>query len=382
MLKRGWGALCATTMLLLGAGCGGGGGGESEVATNGSTGNQVQAPAEPITYNGSTLPGRLMVTRMGDINVWNLATGQGTHVGDEDDEVEWAGGASPDTVLRYDYNGPLSRPVAVSFMNTTTWTKSRPDLVLNSWLTEPKLSPDGRYILSFWHDARTSGLSDPLTIHDTATGQVVKQGSTIHDDEFDTLVASPAAWLPDGSYTYLKGNLLYRSSPADRTEWGVATLDLPDNLAMGGKGSMWVDLVASPDGKKLAFTWNGNIWAMAVDGSDLHRMTAVAADSVLGPSFGSPTWSPDSKWVAGALFRSGNVTGPVFSNPDATINPGYQIIGSTGCNSPVFVLPYEARSTVISWPRWDNEHGVKVRSRDGKSLLGLTVCGSSLYWLP
>jgi len=377
----------ASALALSLAGCGGGGGGDDAAAETASAPTTATPPAILTYYNGQTLPGRLMVTRaFGDMNVYTLSSGTGVNVGNESDEVWWHGDTSPNTVVRYDRNGPFTEPVRVSFFDTTTWTKKAPDLTLTSTFNHPKLSVDGRYLLTFWHGPDDEGsVSNPLTIFDSTTGRIVKRGSTIHKRDLDSVIGSPAAWLPDGSYVYLDGNKLYKSSPTDFFEHPVAILDLEDNLATGGKGSLFVHLTASPDGRRLAFTWNGHIWVVDVNGANLHRITEVPSDStnqVLGASFGSPTWSPDSRWVAGVFFRGGTNTAPVFPNPDETLNPAYQVIGTTGCNSPVFVLPADAAPTPISWPRWDPDHGVRVKSANGQSLLGLFVCSSAVYWIP
>jgi len=375
----------ASALALTLLGCGGGGGDDAAAETADAPPTAVP-PAILTYYNGQSLPGRLMVTRsFGDMNVYTLSTGTGVHVGNEADDVFWEADTSPTTVLRFDRNGPITRPVHISFFDTTTWSKKAPDLVLTSHFIKPKLSADGRYLLIFWNGPDDPSVSNPLTIFDSSTGRIVKRGSTIHNSEFDSVVSSPAAWLPDGSYVYLNGNKLYKSSPTDANEHLIATLGLEDNLITGGKTSLFVSLVASPDGRRLAFTWNGHIWVVDVNGANLHRITELPTDSinqVLGPSFGSPTWSPDSQWVAGVLFRSDVTTAPVFPNPEDTVAPAYQVIGTTGCNSPVFVLPADAPPTTISWPAWDRDHGLRVKSANGQSMLALSVCSSSVYWIP
>jgi Tol biopolymer transport system component len=55
----------------------------------------------------------------------------------------------------------------------------------------------------------------------------------------------------------------------------------------------------SPDGKRLAFASNGNVWTMNADGGNRRRVTK--------PAFGGfdPTWSPDGKRLAFASDANG-----------------------------------------------------------------------------
>ncbi len=48
----------------------------------------------------------------------------------------------------------------------------------------------------------------------------------------------------------------------------------------------------SPDGKWLAFAYNGQIWTMKPDGDERKQITTISTGA------GGPVWSPDSKWIA------------------------------------------------------------------------------------
>lgn len=151
-------------------------------------------------------------------------------------------------------------------------------------------------------------------------------------------------------------------------------------------------MVASPDGNKIAFTWSEPrgtawdtyLWVVNVDGTGLRRLTRVPDPSTaLGFGYGSPTWSPDSAWVAGVVYMDGSVVAPIFP-PDQSF-PGVPggITGSTGCaTNPVFVLPADADKVAVSWPMYDVKYGVKVRAASGgDGGQWLSTCGD-IAWLP
>jgi tricorn protease len=55
----------------------------------------------------------------------------------------------------------------------------------------------------------------------------------------------------------------------------------------------------TPDGKFLAFTWDGDIWSAAISGGAAQRLTSHPARD------GSPCFSPDGKWLAFSSERTG-----------------------------------------------------------------------------
>ena len=378
---------------ILATACGGGGGGDAltegpPAPAGPGNGAPPAAPALAFTYDGETLPGRIIATSsFGHFTIYDLASGSGTRVGDDAD-VWWEMGHEPSTLVRWDNSLYASQTMTVAFFDTTTWQKNGPDLTVRPNLRYPKLSPDGKHVLAMWRDEQdfAERYNNPPTIIERATGRIVKRDWTLIKGEIDSLIGSPIDWLPDGSYIFLDGRRLYRGTvdpamPATR----VATLPLEDNLATGGADSRHVHLRASPDGSQVAFTWNGHIWVVGTDGGNLHRLTEVGPGStnqVLGPSFGSPTWSPDSRWVAGVLYRSGVNVAPVFPDTSDDIPPPYQVVGTTGCVSPVFVLRADASApTPISWPSWPVAHGVRVKGADGRQVLGLSVCSDVVHWI-
>lgn len=56
----------------------------------------------------------------------------------------------------------------------------------------------------------------------------------------------------------------------------------------------------SPDGKWVAFSYQGDIWKVSVQGGEAIRLTVSAADDI------RPVWSPDGKWIAFSSNRFGS----------------------------------------------------------------------------
>ncbi len=56
----------------------------------------------------------------------------------------------------------------------------------------------------------------------------------------------------------------------------------------------------SPDGKWVAFSYQGDIWKVRVEGGEAIRLTVSKADEIM------PVWSPDGKWIAFSSNRYGS----------------------------------------------------------------------------
>jgi hypothetical protein len=371
--------------------CGGGGGGDTAVAASADAPGASPPPAAPapaspqnFTYgNGTVLPGRLAVTSIfGTFVVYDLATGAvGPTVGDHDSDVWWEYGQAPHTLVRWDDNLFEGDSARLVFFDTRTLKPTGTEIIAKPVFRHPKLSADGRYLMATWANAEdyAERYNNPMTIVEVATGNIVKRDWTLLDGEIDSVIGSPVDWLPDNSYIFLDGRQLYRATLDNPIPTRVATLDLPDNSSEGSS-SLFVNVRASHDGRRFAFTWSGHIWVANVDGTGLHRITDVPADSLFGPSFGSPSWSPDSQWISATIFRDTTNVVPVFPDVGDTIAPAYEVVATTGCVNPVFVLHADSAPTAIDWPRWPTEHGVRVR-RNGQ-VLGLTTCNDAVHWIP
>lgn len=383
-------ALAALAFALSLAGCGGGGGSSGSGGGGGGTDSFA-------TYQAGTLPGRLVVnTPSGLATVYDLQTGVGTALpassiesSGSPDGDEWMGGLSS-SLLRVNETQlatDASSTVRIDTMSAPALQTSASRLVIAGDLVgRAQRSPDGRYILAFF----SSGIEDArLTIFDASDGHIVKQGSLL--DGGDLILDTPATWLPDGRYVYLVDNELYASTPTSSTATLLAVLsDLPSNRTSDWTGyiSGQSSLQASPDGNSIAFTWSEqrgvtfdkHVWVTALDGTGLHRVTSPPdATSPLTYRFTSPTWSPDSRWVAAVLDMHETGIGPTFPpSPYQDIPPPSTVTGTTGCNSSqVVVLEATAVRTTINWPTLDATHGVRARAGDGSAWI--TTC-SGITW--
>lgn len=390
--SRRYAALCAITLSFF-AGCGGGGGGDN-VATPAPGPAPAPTPGTLTTYGTTNLPGRLVVQATdGPSFAYDLRTGQGAPLpmstlgpGNND----WYGNTSKNVLLRVLRQG-IDTTKTVEAVRTSDWSVLNEPLTVTGTSTRVKLSPSGKYLLTFWQPGNSSDERE-LTIFEVATGNLVKRGSALNGR---IVTGGPAAWLPDDRYVYLAGRKLYRSSPTQAADEEIATLSaLPDNsLSQNNIDvlSTGTELNVSPDGTKIAFDWrtvrrnvtgDRNIWVVNTDGTGLRQLTApVDPSSPLEYPYGNPTWSPDSQWVAGVLYMNGGVVAPIFP-PDQSF-PGVPggIIGSTGCGgNPVFVLPATAEKVALSWPTHDVRYGLKVLNREGNGGLWVTAC-STIQWV-
>ena len=387
------------------AACGGGsgGGGGSSPGTGGGGGNPAPAQTVP-TYRNTTLPGRMVVNgnpangglqHIFDQVMFDLRTGQkvvlprGTI---DPDHLVFNADGNRGTLLRWDADFVQTE---LSFFDPASLAATAAALKISSQMTRaPQLSPDGKFILAFWNNSAAGEIitEQKLTIFDASSGAIVKRGSRLNSSSI--VHARPAAWLPDGRYVYFVRNSLYVSSPTSADDTLIAQLDLPanglDTITQG-------DIAVSPDGSRLAFNWteprdggienDSNLWVANVDGTGLRRLTtAPDPNSALDFRHGSPTWSPDGKWVAGILYMSGVVFGlpPGWccdNDPEAAYP--YTVIGGTGCIDQVFVADADGPPIALAWPKAERANGLKVLAPDGKNLQWVTTCGFELIsWLP
>ncbi|MEY4561524.1 MAG: hypothetical protein RLZZ618_801 [Pseudomonadota bacterium] len=377
-------AIAALPLLML-ASCGGGGG--TDVSAPGSG---PDLPAGQVnTYGNTNLPGRFLIpASSGPATVYDLRTGLPSQPPSSPSLGNaWYGSSNNSTVLRV--SAAANSTENFDNVRTSDWAKTNSGINVRGETRWPKLSPDGRYVVSFWRDVNES-YYNRLSVFDTTNSVIVKRGSVM---DGQSILSSPVGWLPDGRYVFLSGRQLYVSSPTAQVDTLIATLNLPDNSVTqnGEFTSRAVHLAVSPDGTKIAFNWataraaatDNLIWVVNVDGSNLHKLTIPPnAGSAVASNFSNPTWSPDSKWIAGVNFMSGATGAPIFP-PDQSF-PGVPggIIGGLGCEkNAVFVLPADAANVPVSWPAYDPNYSVKVRNASGTGGAWVSSC-TSLIWLP
>jgi serine/threonine protein kinase len=147
-----------------------------------------------------------------------------------------------------------------------------------------EISPDGRQLA--YYD-RANGLS--LLQIDTGEKRSFPNNTNL----------DPQGWFPDGMH------LLVGPAGAGGL-WKMSTLDgstrkLLDET-VGAQG-----VALSPDGKRIAFNKGskpGELWVMAADGGDLHRVLSVEPSAIFGLA-----WSPTSQRIVYLRFKNdGDVT--------------------------------------------------------------------------
>lgn len=351
-------------------------------------------PPAFITYKNATLPGRLLVNSLiHPAEVFNLQDGSRIELPPlpktiHDDTVDsWDINPSKTLLTRLSNANWRKNPI-VGYFDVNTYAKQSELLLPDNYIgyTAVRLSADGKYLLTFHNYQGRYDTDRLLTVFDAASGVIVEEGSKL---DGEVVTGFPAAWAPNGDYVYMFANELYVTSPLSPTVRRIATFNLPPTNSDGRIYSANVgSMVVSPDGTKLAFTWNEfrkydqdtHVYVVNMDGTGLHRLTEVPdKTSPLSFQFVYPTWSPDSQWVALVLEMSGVTTAPVFILED--ISP-WKVTGTTGCGvSPVLILPATAENVTVSWPKLDPNFAVKVKSSDGNNALLLTTC-NSIRWLP
>lgn len=151
----------------------------------------------------------------------------------------------------------------------------------------PALSPDGKQVAFV---ARNPGKSD-IYIMDMNGNQL---------RQLAEYAISPA-WSPDGNkIAFVSVDFLYGdpNTGAPVYEYKISTINV-DGTGLISTGTVGNDPVWSPDGSRIAFASQGEIFTMNADGTGLTRLTQnnIHAES--------PSWSSDGKQIvfAAGVYR-------------------------------------------------------------------------------
>ncbi len=175
--------------------------------------------------------------------------------------------------------------------------------------TNPKMSPDGKYVCFNYDDYLQSKLG-------TTYGTLIysSSGTALYvvDGVWD------ATWAPDGSI--VAAGTVYSSGYDGDHTYKTAGLfriakDFSATTVIGSGLTTPEEPSVSPDGSKIAFSMNNHIWTINADG------TGTPKQITTGPNIETfSCWSPDGSLIAAVSngdigLTSGNGLAVVSSNP-------------------------------------------------------------------
>ena len=182
-----------------------------------------------------------------------------------------------------------------------------------AWDDYPRWAPDGERI-SLSTTAETEGVANSEIFVRRLNGSLQQVTYSVAEDQW-------ADWSPDGRIIFTEG---YK----DGSDWDIYIID-----ADGSNRTTWLDATNcdvqptwSPDGNWIAFLRitkdtngsgsmdfedAGDIWVGRATGGGLQQLTSGAWAL-------TPTWSPDSEWVAFAQVHDSNNNGR--SDQNDTVN--------------------------------------------------------------
>ena len=132
--------------------------------------------------------------------------------------------------------------------------------------------------------------------------------------------------------------------------------------------ALWMrDIMISPDGNQIAFTYKGDIWTVPVKGGEAKRITTL-------PSYeASPVWSPDSKKIAFASDRNGSMDVYVV---DATGGTATRLTSNSANETPQLFTP-DGKNVLFSATIQDPVSSVQFPSARLTELYQVPVAGGA-----
>ncbi|MGA8223725.1 MAG: hypothetical protein WB780_18900 [Candidatus Acidiferrales bacterium] len=313
-------------------------------------------------------PGNTDYLRMTSLWLFHKDGGKGIEIVKGKGETEISSGAvfSPDGKLVYFSSHPDKYKYNVDIGRFQVYTYNRETGEIEKITSEyggglrPIVSPDGRWLVyAFRHDAKTG-----LRIRDLATREEHWLVLPIQRDDQEGFAVNDV--LPGYSFTPDSKAVLFTRDghiqrvdvtthqvalipfsavvsqslgPRVHTDWPI------DDGPLTVRQMRWTN--QSPDGRQIAFSAVGKIWAMALPDGKPRRLT----DGTLREY--SPTYSPDGKWIAYVTW-SDTDGGELWKIPSAGGSP----------------VRLSTAAGYYSSPQW---------SPDGSKLL--FVMGSKRGWL-
>jgi hypothetical protein len=177
---------------------------------------------------------------------------------------------------------------------------------------QPAISPDGQRI------ALTTGRKEGIV----TTGDQV-----IVIDRAGKLLATfegfgDPAFLPDGGLIVAGAAL-----NGERRNEGLHVIDrglrTPRRLGSGNETARWP--AVSPDGSRIAFVRNGEVWTMAASGADAKPM-------ITGSDARYPAWSPDGRYLAASTIDPTTRRRLVYISEAKDDGKGFWVRGADGAN--------------------------------------------------
>lgn len=225
-----------------------------------------------------------------------------------------------------------SPAVKVALMDADGGNLVELDATESGSITDMRWSPDGRWIYFSAKAGGASGPADIYRIRPNGTGmQNLTNTPTIDEGAFDihprgkkivftenvngrsivtasitsggltnrTNLVSDGYNNDDPTY-HPNGKIVAYVSPADGS-WDIYTIHVPTTLIKNRTNDTETNFnpVFSPDGKKIAFEKNSDVWTMDVDGSNKNNVS----DGIF--TDGRPAWSTDGTLIYFVSNRTG-----------------------------------------------------------------------------